>query len=367
MKVLMISTDRNIFDEKSEARQRMIEYGGLVEELHIIIFTKRKHQIPSTKFQENSNVFLYSTNSRTKLFYVFDALEIGKKILDYKGQWLITSQDPFETGLAGWLIARKAKIPLQLQIHTDFLSPYFVRHSVLHRLRVWIAKFLIRRANCIRVVSERIKNSLLQVIGRKPQAKIVVLPIFVDVEKTKNAPVSIDLHKKYLQFDFIILMASRFTKEKNISLAIETMWKIVRQYPKTGLVIVGSGPEETNLKSQISNLKVNGNIKIENWTNDLTSYYKTADLFLLTSNYEGYGRTLIEATAAGCNIISSDVGIADEILDRENIFEPGNKEQLKEKIISAIESNIKPPKALLQQTKDQYLLEYKKSWEICAF
>ena len=374
----MISTDKNIFNEHSEVRQRVVEYGGLVEELHIIIFTGHKYQITSTKSQTNyklqitNNIFTYPTNSRNKLFYIFDAIKIGKKILDSSGQWLVTSQDPFETGLAGWLIARKAKTPLQIQIHTDFLSPYFVQHSMLNRLRVWIAKFLIKRADCIRVVSTRIENSIYRIMNH--ELRIINLPIFVDAEKIQQSPVNVDLHKKYPQFDFIILMASRFTKEKNILMAINAMSEVVKQYPKMGLVIVGDGPEERNLKSKISNLsadrqdlKVNENVKIENWTDDLTSCYKTADLFLLTSDYEGYGRTLIEAASAGCNIISSNVGIANEVLEKENIFEPGNREQLKEKIVNAVKGDIKPPKAPPKQTKEQYLLEYKKTWETCGY
>lgn len=353
IRVLMISTDKNIFDENSEARQRMIEYGGLAGELHIIVFTKRSFQP-----QNFGNIFLHPTNSRNKLLYIFDAVEIGKKILVAGGHWLVTSQDPFETGLTGWWLAKKFNLPLQVQVHTDFLSPYFVQHSVLHRFKTMMAKFLIKRASCVRVVSERIRASLLQATNYKLQAKTVVLPIFVDIEKIKNAPIKADLREKYPQFDFIILMASRLTKEKNIELAIDAMAEVAKKYPKTGLIIVGDGPEKTNLK-------ISENVKTENWVDDLPSYYKTADLFLLTSNYEGYGRTLIEAAAAGCKIISSDVGVVGEILPKENIFEPGNREQLKEKIIKAIKGKIWPTKLLSQQTKEQYLQEHKKSWENC--
>ena len=372
MRVLMISTDKNVFEEKSEVRQRMIEYGRLVDELHVIVFTKQQSQISNLKSKNFGNVFLYPTNSQNRLFYIFDAVKISKKI---KNIDLITTQDPFETGLAGWRLARKFSLPLQIQVHTDFLSPYFKKESFLNKLRVYLAKFLIKRASCVRVVSERIKKSLVAnacLLARRGYTlyPIVVLPVFVDVEKIKNAPIKTDLRKKYSQFDFIILMASRFSKEKNISLAIDAMAEVVKHYPMAGLLIIGDGPQHEALKLQITNYKLQKNIVLENWTNDLSSYYKTADLFLLTSNYEGYGRTLIEAASVGCKIISSDVGVADEILPEENIFEPGNKEQLKEKIIKAIKGEIKMSNTQCltkMPTKEQYLQAYKKSWENCEF
>lgn len=328
----MISRDRGILRDNSEARKRMIEYGALAEKLHIIVLSRP-----------------------------FRIIKISGQI---KGFDLVTTQDPFETGLLGWLAAKIFGARLQLQVHTDLLSPYFVEHSVFNRARVWLAKFLIPRANCIRVVSEKIKNSL--VANGYTLNPITTLPIFVDIEKIKDAPIKTSLREKYPQFDFVILMASRLAKEKNIGMAIGAIKEVVKKYPKTGLIIVGSGPEGKNLKFQISNLKIDDNVKMENWSDDLASYYKTADLFLLTSNYEGYGLTLVEAAAAGSKIISSDVGIASEILEPENIFEPENIKQLEEKLLAAIRGEIKPAKLPKAQTKKQYLEEYKKSWEACV-
>ena len=365
----MIGTDKKIFEDGSEARQRMIEYGRLAEQLHIIIFTKRIKNSQRTALSENT--FFYPTNSFSRWCYIFDAVKIAKKIIENSGgKFLITSQDPFETGMAGWLAARKFKFPLQLQIHTDFLNSFFWQESFLNKIRVRLAKFLIPRAACVRVVSERIKSSLNSnppAGGQIPNSKISVLPIFIDAEKIKNAPIKTDLRRKYPQFDFIILTASRLTAEKNIGLAVEAMAEVIKDYPKTGLIIVGNGPGREALKLQITNHKSQNNIIMEDWIDDLASYYKTADLFLLTSNYEGYGRTIIEAVVSGCRVISSDVGIADEILNKENIFEPGNKEQLKQKIIKAVKGQLPfASPAFKLPAKEEYLRAYKKSWENCV-
>jgi glycosyltransferase involved in cell wall biosynthesis len=141
-----------------------------------------------------------------------------------------------------------------------------------------------------------------------------ILPIFVDKEKIENAPITTDLKKKYPQWDFIILMASRLTKEKNIPLALSAMKKITAEYPKVGLVVVGEGPEENFLKILVKNSGLERNVAFETWQGDLASYYKTAHLFLLTSDYEGYGMTIVEALSAHCPTISTDVGIASDVL-----------------------------------------------------
>ena len=353
MNLLVINLDKGIFLSGSASLERLKEYSQLVEKIFVIVWTIKKEK--PIIFQDK--LFIYPTCSRFKFLYFFDTFRILKYIKKNNKIDLLFTQDPFETGLIGWLISKINKIPFQLQIHTDFFSPYFIRHSMLNRLRVIIAKFLIPRANCFRVVSEKIKKSL-------SAQKITVLPIFVDVEKIKNTSVKTDLQRKYSQFNFIILMASRLTREKNISLAIEAVKEI--NNINVGLIIVGDGHEEQNLKSQISNLKINENIKIEPWTDDLVSYYKTADLFLLTSNYEGYGMTLVEAAASGCKIISSDVGIAGEILNKENIFRVGDKKDLKEKIEKAIKGEIKACPPLKINSKEEYLKKYKQSWETCA-
>jgi glycosyltransferase involved in cell wall biosynthesis len=194
----------------------------------------------------------------------------------------------------------------------------------------------------------------------------MILPIFVDVVKIKSAPIEIDLHKKYSSWNFIILMASRLTKEKNISLAIDAFKSIAGRYPRTLLLIVGSGPEEKRLKRQTRKLELGTNVIFEKQTTDLISYLKSCDLFLLTSKYEGYGRTLVEGAAAGTRVISSDVGIASELLPESNIFNVGNKKDLERKLENAIKGEIGSVKTLgIITTKQQYLSEYKRFLESC--
>ena len=113
MKVIIISSDRKIFEGGSPVERRMIEYGALVEELHIIVFTQSGFENKNP----GRNISVYPTNSKSKWHYIRDAYRIGRTLEDID---LVTAQDPFEAGFSAWRIAKKLQAKLQLQVHTDF-------------------------------------------------------------------------------------------------------------------------------------------------------------------------------------------------------------------------------------------------------
>ncbi len=404
MKVLMISTDRKLFEDNSAVRQRIVEYGSLVDELKIIVFnlSTRESRIMNHESRIfGTNVTLYPTNSRNKLFYIVDAIKIGRRIIVNQknsfqkpsfthslrlGQkqgfkknfsdWLVTCQDPFETGLVGWVIAKTKRVKLHLQIHTDFLSWGFQRASIFNKSRGQLASFLIMQSDGVRVVSERIKKSIIKWRIAKEE-KISVLPIFVDIEKIKNTESKFNLKTRYSQFNFVIFTASRLEKEKNIKMMLKVMKKVVEKYPKTGLVIVGDGSIKQSSQLKAYSLQLQKNVVFESWQKDLVSYYKTADLFLATSSYEGYGMTLLESAVAGCPTLTTDVGLVGDILQKESIevCSRGSKRCFVNKILNLIENpnRLSEMKIRAQQdveekvlkTKEEYLEAYKKDWERC--
>src|SRR3989344_2042179 len=357
----------------SPSAKRMTEYGKLAD-IYIILFCLKDKKAAVSKI--SGNVFVFPTRSMNKLFYFFDGYKIGKEILrsEYKNdKWIITPQDPFEMGFLGFILSRKFKTSLYLQAHTDFLSPYFKAESFLNRARVKMAKFLIPKADGIRIVSKRIKNSLIKEF-KINKDKISILPIFVDIKKIKNIPITINLRDKYPQFDFIILIVSRLAKEKNISLALNTMKEIVLKKPKTGLIIAGGGSERKNIENEIKKLNIGENVILEGNIefNDLISYYKTADIFVSVSNYEGYGMAVLEAMAAGLPVVMTDTGLAGEILINKKdgfVVPVGDLKQLTESILNLMEkkelrarfSKNAQITVNFQQSKEDYFSAYRSS------
>jgi len=368
MKILMISTDRNIFKKNSAVRQRMIEYGELVDRLDIIVYTKRGYE----EERISENTYVYPTSSHNKYMYVYDAWKISKNL---KKIDIVTTQDPFDTGIAGWIIARSKKIKLHIQIHADFLSKYFIDDSRLNKIRVRISRFVLPKADGIRVVSTRLNKSLAS-HAYQLKKEPVVLPVFVDIWNIQSVKQNFNIHEKYPQFEFIALSVSRLVREKNLPLAICAFEKIVRKYPKTGLIIVGEGEEYDKLKRKVLKMNLQDNVLFAGWKDDFVSYFKTADMFLNTSNYEGYGMTIIEAAAAGCPIVTTDVGVVNnELSENATLVCPVGDEKCLTHSMSMIMENKSLRKklaeesvkytTLLARTKKEYLYAIKRGWEEC--
>lgn len=357
----MLSTDAGILRE-SDVRERMKKYGALADKLFIIVIASQGSRQSE---QIAPNVWVYPVVSSFRVWALAKAIIRGISICKKHQPQVISSQDPFEQGLVGYFISRISRVPLQLQVHTDFLSRYFISESFVNRLRVFIARRLLPRANSIRVVSKRIAESLQTSLSL---SRVTVLPIYVSPHSFSNSE-----HKHYEQFDFVILIASRLTKEKDIDTALMACAPVIAQYPKTGIIVAGTGPLEGDLKKKVAEMGIDNNVVFEGWQN-LAPLYQAADLFVVSSLYEGYGLTLIEAALSGCPIISTDVGIAREIIkDGVNgfIVPVRDWKRMSERILDArkmsLTSGAEQEKARIEASLpswDEYCEAYKNSFRV---
>lgn len=307
MKVLMLALDRKIF-EPGAARERLAALGSVFDELHIIVYARRSLGLAPQKIAER--VWLYPTNSRLRLFYLRDAIRIGRLLAENRGIDVVSAQDPADTGLAAYCIARRARLPLHLQDHADIFNRDFLAERVANRLRALIARWLLPRAAGIRVVSAASAAHLIAALPRLARAKLFLLPVFVDIAGLRERVPTFSLHERYPQFDFIVLMAARLVPQKNIPLALRSLARAAKEAPGIGLVVVGEGPLKKNLEALARKLGIANRVAFVPWQEDLVPYYKGAGLFLMTSRYESYGRTLLEAAACGLPFVSSAVGAA---------------------------------------------------------
>ncbi len=297
--MLVIGTEVELFRIGSNARARAEAYSLRCKEYNAICATTRAQGLSAQIIAPTAHV--YPTSSRSRLLWGFDAMKIARTLPKPD---VVTVQDPFETGLIGWIIARWHGAAFHVQVHTDLCAPAFRKLTLLNRVRVLIAGFVVRRADRIRVVSSRIKEDIETVYA--PRAPITVLPIYVDLARFKNARA--DGAGRFSKFKTKFLVVSRLEKEKNVMLAIESF----AQAPQDAcLIILDGGREKNKLQARAAKLGIAGRVFFEG-RQDPAAFYALADLVLVPSHFEGYGLVIIEALAAGTPVLATDVGVARE-------------------------------------------------------
>ena len=70
--------------------------------------------------------------------------------------------------------------------------------------------------------------------------------------------------------------------------------------------MIGTGALNNEIRTKIEQLGLSRQVEIVSETNEMPTYYGSADLFLFPSHYEGLGITLVEAQASGLKCLSSN-------------------------------------------------------------
>jgi glycosyltransferase involved in cell wall biosynthesis len=300
MRVLMLSTDRKIFQEGSDVRARHIAYGECFDELNIFVGSL-KGNTHSTEIL-SPKVKAYPINFASSALW---SPEIRPIVSLITRSDVVVVQDPVESGMPGMGMALLSHAPLYVQVHTDLFSPAYRKFSGRNAWHAQLAGFTLRNAKRIRVVSDKVKRDIEEKYGTR--IPISVLPIFVDIAKWNTLQKT-----KHPRFGLSALIVGRLEKEKNIDVAITAVHDAREAGHDIGLTIVGDGSEKERLKELVTRFGIGEYVDFIGHQHDLSSFYASADVVLVTSEYEGYGMVIVEALAAHIPVLATDVGVARE-------------------------------------------------------
>jgi glycosyltransferase involved in cell wall biosynthesis len=215
----------------------------------------------------------------------------------------------------------------------------------------WIEKLCSKLPNKIIAISEHTKEKLIKQLKVK-ESKIVVIPNAIDIkeiEKVKPSKQTSD-----------IIFVGRFLAHKNVDILIKAISYIKEKDSNIKCIIVGDGPEMDNLKQLTKSLNLNKNVIFKGFvkeSKEVISLIKSSKVFVLPSEREGFGITVIEANACGIPVVTinhKDNASKDLIKDGKN----GYVCKLDEKDIA---DNI--IKALKKKKEDWKTKEYVKKYD----
>jgi glycosyltransferase involved in cell wall biosynthesis len=145
------------------------------------------------------------------------------------------------------------------------------------------------------------------------QKGYTIIPFFIDIPETRY----LVPEKPALSFGII----ARLSPEKRLDFLITMLSVIKKSNPSVLLVLVGTGPQEKELKQLSESLGVTSSIKFIRGFGNLDEVMAEIDIFTLCSDIEGMPLTLIEAMCYGKPILATPVGsIPEMVIDGYNGF-----------------------------------------------
>lgn len=115
---------------------------------------------------------------------------------------------------------------------------------------------------------------------------------------------------KYRNKKKIILSVSRLHKQKSLETLLVAFKKFIQINKSWKLIIIGKGEEEVKLKKISNELFIENKVSWINQTKDIDKYYKISEIFCLTSRYEGFSNSLLEALSHNLNCVVSESAIS---------------------------------------------------------
>jgi glycosyltransferase involved in cell wall biosynthesis len=158
-------------------------------------------------------------------------------------------------------------------------------------------------ADAIATTSRGVSEDLMRHFGvRESAIKVVHNPIdFAALTDASAEP--LDATDAHAWKHPAIVSAGRLAEAKNYPLLIEAMALLRRRLPAARLFILGQGDQEAQLRAQIASLGLSDAVRLCGFQRNPWKYIARADVFALTSRYEGFGNVLVEAMACGVPVV----------------------------------------------------------------
>jgi len=186
-------------------------------------------------------------------------------------------------------ILARTKIKIFVWEHFNFTV------SLNKKSRVYLRKFAARFADAIIVLTQQDIQLW--------KSNLNVRATMKSINNPSPFPVSI---RPYEIMSRNIIAVGRLTFQKGFDRLL-TIWEEFKKrnpHSEWKLQIIGSGPDESELKSQAKVLKVDDSVEWVANTPNVKSYYENAAFLAMTSRFEGLPMTLIEAQSFGLPIIA---------------------------------------------------------------
>ncbi|MDM1496785.1 glycosyltransferase [Myroides odoratimimus] len=264
------------------------------------------------------NIMYISEKSPYNLIYIFELTKLLKR---YDLVHVHLFPTLYWVVLAKILSFSKVKI-----VYTEHNTSNRRRNSFFFKI---CDRFIYSRLDYIGCISKACYKNLVQHLNYKKES-IGIIENGIDLNVYKKNVDVID-NKLFDTEDFVLIQVSSFREQKDQKTLIKAMSLLPKEIK---LLLVGDGHLRKECEELAKQLKVFDRIKFLGNRIDIPQLFKSSDLAIQSSNYEGFGLVSVEAMASGRAIIASDVeGLSDVVRGYGVLFTKGNSKELVDEIL----------------------------------
>jgi len=295
-------------------------------EVHITNSRKVSYEKLTCNYEVHKVKLLSPPNSALSriLFLVFSIFKGVKIVRKYGVHVIMPKGSHLILGSVAYLVSRITRRKCLVRVNEDEVLAFVLFIQMLHRPMLNNRIFL----RTIEVILRKMENFLLRRVDwivtqgpmdyeriRKLTTKVTFVPLWIDTEVFK--PVSKDeisrLKKELLEIEEnikTILFVGRLHPEKNIETLFYAYKKVLETHNNVILAVVGTGPEGEKCRELVEKLGLADKVKFLGYVPhaQIPKYYNVADIYVLTSIWEEWSNTIMEAMASRVPVIATNVG-----------------------------------------------------------
>ncbi len=343
MNILILSENKDIFNPHSKAFLDIQRMNESTDAIHVIVCTSKKDPYTVTKISEK--LFLYPTHSNSRLSTWKAIFNIVKSEIIWKSECiahLIIAEDSLLLAHAAYKLSQKYKRNYMVTLYENTLLTYGAKNPFTRRFYTKMLDRIYAHASAIQVETQ-LQGEIISSRNHSLEKKIFILPFVNTItsapQKVALEGHSVDLRKKFPQFNIIVLAYIPALGTQDLKRAKAIMVELHNRYPRMGLVIVSEKKNFSRFSLFAPSLPPHI-VTVENATG-AESYFESSTVFIDSENESHEVSALIRAIHAGCVPVVSptkeNLGI---IRDGENgfIVDPKKPNLFARKIMEVLET-----------------------------
>ncbi len=297
LRVLQLSLDETLLDPGSESHVRILRHGEQLDWCGVVIPTSKK------RAYADASVHIQGTGGRSRVTRWLRMLWISHRMIRQNKATIVSAQDMYFLALLAVILQKINNIAITVQVHSLDRFTFF---------RKELSDFVLNYVHSLLVASDALKHKVVESFGISEE-KVHIVPTFVDLESWRNRQFTLNRFSHW-EDDFVFLCVSRLVPVKRVHGIITAFEGVVRQFPRCRLVIVGTGRQAAKLRRQVKELDIVESVEFIEHTDAIVDYYRHSNCFVSFSQFEGYGKPLVEALSCQLPVITTPVGIAATIV-----------------------------------------------------